>query len=127
MSDLLNKERMFYGTLEFFSVGVLIGLIIRLLGDVNEHFFNGWLLWVLILGYTLIIPLFLKGQTLFMYIFNLEVLDNAGNHPTYAKIFQRWVVKYSLLLIPVGLFHIVAFKSDIPLYDKFLNLKIVKA
>lgn len=74
--------------------------------------------------YLVILPLFLKGQRLFLYIAGLRMVSIYEEKIAILKI----ILRYLLILIsfPFCIFQLLFFPISIPWYDELLNIRVIK-
>jgi len=125
MEELKNKERIHYGTIEFFAFGSMTAVCVFVLDSLNEKFLDGWLFWIIVALYSLLIPAFNHGRTLFMIFMGLYFVNENDNSEISFSVFVKRTVLKLVTLIPES-FSMRVVKEGIPIYDKKLHIKLIK-
>jgi hypothetical protein len=126
MQTLNNKDRMFFGIVEFTIIGLSIGFFGYLFEGLNEKYLNGWLMWLLGICYILIYPFFFNGRTPFMHILGFEIRDKGKNQINRTLFLERLFLKDLFFLLVFEFFYLLIWKEEIPHYDKILKTNSVK-
>lgn|SRR5690554_6796070 len=125
--ELLNRERLNYGMIEFFLFSAASIIITSMLRVFDENYLDGWLLWILILSYYLFYPILFRGKTIFMQVLKIDItVVNKSFHISRLLIITRILLKTLLFFTLIDAYHMLCFKKGIPLYDKILGIKLYK-
>lgn len=122
MEAILNRNRLFLGMCEFFIFGSITFISLNLLQrfGIDANSFGG--IWIFLIGYALILPLFFNGRTLFMLALRLELKKNDE------LISINDFILRSMLKLPYVLFGgsiiMMLFKKGKPFYDTKLEIEL---
>ena len=126
MKILLNYERTIYAAIEFFAANGLILLIVNKCEFIDQKYFDGWLLWVLLIIYHFVIPFFLNGRTLFMLLFGISIIDENDKNISKSIFIKRYFLKLILILTFIECIKILIFRKKIPFWDEKLKLQMLQ-
>jgi hypothetical protein len=125
MEELKNKERIHYGTIEFFVFGGITGVCIFALDSLNDKYLDGWLFWIIVALYGFLIPAINHGRTLFMVFMGLYLVNENDNSKISFSTFVKRTVLKLVTIIPES-FSMRVINEGIPSYDKKLKIKLIK-
>lgn len=94
-------------------------------------FFSGALSFIGIILYTIVVPVFLNGQTLGKRYFNLTIVKNNGGDIDFKTMFIRELSRFFIIIVTLGLsiivdlITLVTSRGNSTFYDTISTTKVV--
>jgi len=121
MDNINRIDRLNFAIIEHVLSGVVIRICTLLITDESIVF------WILLFVYHFIGPLFMKGQTLFMFFLGIEVkCSNPGDKLTYRLIAKRLILRFLFFLPIFTMLYMFININEVPVYDKKCNLYLTR-